>query len=206
VETHINNGGPHLGMPSSDFDVADADLSAYLTYSYEGDGWGVTWGGGGSWEVNLDGPPDVGPFEVDVNEQDFYQTGLSVTIGQFAIGAAFEYQNDVANLDAKPFVEQELDIWTAGGGVSYTHDAWVFGLQYSYREVDFVIVAPGIDEHTEIIQQRAVATVNYALGSGIRIDGEIGYSWVDLDPETSLIGEDPDYDGLEFGIGSSFTF
>jgi len=208
VETHINNGGPHLGMPASDFDVADADLSAYLTYSYEGDGWGVTLGGGGSWEVNLDGPPDIGPIEVDANAQDFYQAGLTLTVGSFAIGAAFEYENDISNIDASPFLTQELDRWVAGGGIAYTHDAWVFGLQYSYADGELSLDAPGLvdSDGFDLVQQRAVATVNYALGPGIQIDGEIGYTWSDIDPEVSLVGEDPDYDGLEFGIGSAITF
>ena len=206
AETHIDNGGPHLGMPASDFNVADADLSAYLTYTYEGDNWGLTWGGGGSWEVNLDGQ-DFGPFEVDANEQDSYQTALNVTVGQFAFGAAFEYQNDIVNIDAGVLGRQELDAWVAGGGMSYTHDAWIFGLQYSYSDQDLVVDSAFFDDGTaEIVQQRAVATVNYAMGPGINVDGEIGYTWEDIDPENSLLDEDPDYDGIEFGIGTSLTF
>jgi predicted porin len=208
AETHINGGGPHLGMPASDPDVADADLSAYLTNTYEGEGWGLTWGGGGSWEVNLDGPPDAGPLEVDANEQDFYQTGLTLTIGQFAFGAAFEYQNDISNIDAAPLFTQELDKWVAGGGIAYTHDAWVFGLQYSYSDADLSVDAPALvaSDGFELVHQRVVATANYALGPGIQIDGEIGYTWSDIDPEVSLVGVDPDYDGLEFGIGTSLAF
>ena len=59
----------------------------------------------------------------------------------------------------------------------------------------------------EQVQQRVVATVNYALGPGIAIDGEIGYTWVDLDVDGPLnVSTIDNYDALEIGIGSSLTF
>ena len=67
----------------------------------------------------------------------------------------------------------------------------------------------GFDTKTEQVQQRAVATVNYALGPGINLDGEVGYTWRDRDPGT-LDGTDEetddDYDGLELGIGTALSF
>jgi outer membrane protein OmpU len=53
--------------------------------------------------------------------------------------------------------------------------------------------------------------VNYALGPGINVDGEIGYTWVDTDLEaedfstTAPDGLD-DYDALASGIGAAITF
>jgi hypothetical protein len=49
-----------------------------------------------------------------------------------------------------------------------------------------------------------VLTANYALGPGIDIDGEVGYTWIDTDPETPDSVDD--YDGLEIGIGTAITF
>ena len=50
-----------------------------------------------------------------------------------------------------------------------------------------------------------MATVNYALGPGINLDGEVGYTWRDRDPD-SLAETDDDYDGLELGIGTAVSF
>ena len=62
------------------------------------------------------------------------------------------------------------------------------------------------DNTIEQVQQRAVATVNYALGPGINLDGEVGYTWRDRDPESGLVETDDDYDGLELGIGTALSF
>jgi predicted porin len=203
-QNHTDGVGPHLGMPGESADVADADLSAYLTYAYEGEGWGVTAGLGGSWEVSIDGVPGV-----EFNEQDFYQAGVNLSFGNFSLGVAGEYFNDVANLTAGP-LHQEIDIWVVGVGAAYTMDAWTFGLQYSHREDD-VELAVGPFEPFEAQQDRIVATAVYALGPGIQIDGELGYTWIDTDPELeNVISSVPDglddYDAFEIGIGTTITF
>jgi hypothetical protein len=56
----------------------------------------------------------------------------------------------------------------------------------------------------DFTMDRAVLTANYALGPGIDIDGEVGYTWIDTDPETP--DDVDDYDGLEIGIGTAITF
>ena len=78
-------------------------------------------------------------------------------------------------------------------------DAWTFGAQYSHQlaEVD----GGGNEDFT---MDRAVLTANYALGPGIDLDGSVGYTWVDTDPEAA--DNVDDYDGLEIGIGTAITF
>jgi predicted porin len=149
----------------------------------------------------------------NTNERDFYQAGLNLNIGNFAIGVAGEYYNDVFNDNFGGGESHELDIWVAGIGASYQMDAWTFGLQYSHREDDFDNT--GSVQNFDLQQDRVVATVNYALGPGISVDGEVGYTWVDTDPgfeDVALIvvndqgdGLD-DYDAIEFGVGTSITF
>jgi len=51
---------------------------------------------------------------------------------------------------------------------------------------------------------RAVLTANYALGPGIDLDGEVGYTWVNTDSDDADIVDN--YDGLEIGIGTAITF
>ena len=211
AETHNDGGGPHLGMPEHFLKDGRHNFSAYGTYSYEGQGWGLTAGFGGSWQGH--GEEDSGGFKT--NERDFYQTGLNLDVGNFSIGIAGEFFNDETNDDFGDLGFSELDIWTAGIGAAYRMDAWTFGLQYSHREDDLDISGSVIEDMT-FQQDRAVATVNYALGPGISIDGEIGYTWIDTDPElennpglgiTGGFGDGiDDYDAIEFGVGTSITF
>jgi outer membrane protein OmpU len=206
TERHGDGGGAHIGMPAKTFGTADpdadSDASVYLTYSYQGRNWGLTWGGGASWEMGTDSTDFI-----DFKDQDFYQTGLTVDIGRFSIGGVFEYYNDVNSFDFIGFDSgTKFDAWVAGGGIAYNYRAWTFGAQYSYREDTFRTLSNFGDNTIEQVQQRAVATVNYALGPGINLDGEVGYTWRDFDPETLFVEGDDDYDGLEFGIGTALSF
>jgi len=194
-EDHIDGVGPHLGMPTNTDEESRHNVSAYGTYSFEGDGWGLTAGAGASFEGHVEQGP--GP---DRDEQEFYQAGLNLTFGNFAVGGVFEYFNDLAEQG-----DDSVDQWVAGGGISYTMDAWTVGLQYSHldREND------GSSDTADLQQDRAVITGNYAMGPGINIDAEVGYTWVDTDPENAVNDDGfdvDDYQALEIGIGTNITF
>lgn len=202
-QDHTEEVGPHVGMPFNSDDESRHNFSTYLTYTYKGDGWGLTWGGGGSWEGHVEQAP--GPNR---DRQDFYQTGLNLTFGGFEIGGVFEYYNDALDRsgeqgDAGPTVA--LDAWVAGAGIAYTMDAWIFGAQYSHLDAD----NDGDTAVTDFTQDRAMITVIYALGPGIELDAEVAYTWADTDPEggEAADGTDVDnYDALEIGLGTTLTF
>ena len=205
-ETHGDGVGAHLGMPAKIFGTenpdADNDASVYLTYSYQGRDWGLTWGGGGSWEMGTDSTDFV-----DFEDQDFYQTGLNLDIGRLSIGGVLQYYHDLNSFNALTSdFTQDQNAWVAGGGVSYAYRAWTFGAQYSYRQDTFRQHSGAFDFKQEQVQQRAVGTINYALGPGINLDGEVGYTWRDFDPDTLFVEGDDDYDGLELGIGTAVSF
>ena len=193
-EDHIDGVGPHLGMPTNDDEESRHNVSLYGTYSFEGDGWGVTAGAGASFEGHVEQSP--GP---DRDEQEFYQAGVNVSLGNFAVGGVFEYFNDIVDQGTT-----DLDRWVAGIGAGYTYDAWSFGLQYSHLDQDSNNSATA----DEFQQDRVVLTGNYALGPGINVDGELGYTWIDTDPENGTVDatEVDDYQALEIGIGTNFTF
>ena len=199
AETHTDGAGPHTGMTTKFFGEADYDLSAYLTYAYQGPDWGVTVGGGGSFEVGQDES-----FGQHIQNQDFYQGAIVVDIDRFSIGGVFEYYHDINDTFFEGFdFSANHNAWVAGGGIAYNYNAWIFGAQYSYREDEFFGSSPDLEQ----VQQRAVATVQYTLGTGINIDGEVAYTWRDEDPENEfLFGNDDDYDGLELGIGTAISF
>ena len=186
-ETQSDGAGPHLGMSDHAAGTSRHNFSAYASYGYEGDGWGLTFGGGGSWEGHVEQVAgEARP------EQDFYQTGLVLTFGSFSVGGGFEYYNDVSD-----FVD---DAWVAGGGMSYNMDAWTIGLQGSHLEAD----EDNQGAFDGFSQSRIVLTGDYAMGPGINLDAEIGYTWSDTDSEDSEAHDD--YDSLEIGIGSYLRF
>jgi len=199
-QDHTQGVGPHIGMPTNS-DNADLsgesrhNLSAYGTYSFEGDGWGLTAGAGGSWEGHVEEVP--GP---DRDPQDFYQAGLNLTFGNFAVGGVVEYFHDLLDQG-----DNNVDEWVAGGGISYTMDAWTVGLQYSHLDRN----NDGSGDEADLTQDRAMVIGNYAMGPGINIDAELAYTWVDTDPEgaTNSDGNSiDDYQALEIGLGTNITF
>jgi outer membrane protein OmpU len=193
-ERHGDGVGPHLGMPVNADDESRHNVSGYLSYAYEGEGWGLTAGAGASFEGQVEQAP--GP---DRDEQDFYQAGLNITFENFGVGGVFEYYNDLLDQGAT-----DLDRWVAGLGAAYTLDAWTFGAQYSHLDQQSNNAA-GADEFQ---QDRVVLTGNYMLGPGINLDGELGYTWIDTDPEGGTVDatEVDDYDSFEIGIGTNITF
>ncbi len=203
AQNHTEGAGPHVGMPFNSDGESRHNASVYLTYTYEGDGWGATWGGGGSWEGHVE--PGPGP---DRKRQDFYQTGLNFTFGDFAVGGVFEYYNHALDRDSDktgvvPAVA--VDAWVAGVGVAYTLDAWVIGAQYSHLDAD----NHASSSIPDFSQDRAMITAAYALGPGIELDGEVAYTWTDTDPENAKTAdgiEIDDYDALELGLGTTLTF
>jgi outer membrane protein OmpU len=182
--------GPHVGMPINEDGESRNNVSTYATYQYVGKGWGLTAGGGGSFEGHVEQEP--GP---DRREQQFYQAGLNLTFGAFAIGGVFEYYNDLLS-----FKGSDTDAWVGGGGIAYSVGDWILGLQYSHQRAE-TDTAGGDADFT---MDRAVITANYALAPGINIDGETAYTWLDTDPE-SAHGVD-DYDAVEIAVGTAITF
>ena len=201
AQDQTEDGGPHIGMPFNNPDESRHNFSVYLTYTYEGEGWGVTWGGGGSWEGQVE--PAPGPNR---SRQDFYQTGLNFTFGDFSVGGVFEYYNDVLDRtssegDAGSPIAS--DAWVAGLGAAYTIDAWTIGAQYSHLDINLE------GEVSDYTQDRAMLIGAYNLGPGIVLDGEIAYTWADSDPEGGETADGTnvdDYEALEIGLGTSLTF
>jgi predicted porin len=192
--TTADGVGPHVGMPTNEDGESRHNLSAYGTYTYEGDGWGLTAGAGGSWEGHVE--QQAGP---DRNEQSDYQAGLNLSFGNFGVGGVFEYYKNIVDQGST-----DLDRWVAGIGAGYTIDAWSLGVQYSHLDQDSNNSATA----DEFQQDRVVLTGNYAMGPGINVDGELGYTWIDTDPESGTVGgtDVDDYNAFEIGIGTNFTF
>ena len=198
-ESHVQTGGPHVGMPANNDGESRHNLSLYATYAYEGEGWGVTAGAGAGFEGHVEQQSGA-----DRKESDYYQAGLNLSLGNFGIGVVGEYFNDINSREAfgaDPAIDR--DGWAVGIGAAYTMDSFTIGAQYSHGENTLERSEGGDD--SEATLDRIVLTGNYALGPGIKIDGELGYSWQDTEGED--FGEENDnYDSFEIGIGTAFTF
>ena len=198
-EDHVDKVGPHTGMPTNVDGASRHNVSVYGVYTYEAEDWNIQLGAGGSWEGNVE-KTDGGPNR---EESEFYQTGILVGIGNFSVGASFNYFNDddlfVPTLENGDVV---ADRWVLGVGAAYTMEEWTFGIGYSINDAD--IDNEGGDD-SDFRLQRTALTVNYNLGPGIDLDGEIAYTWQDVSgPDFDESADD--YDAVEIGMGTAITF
>ncbi|HVY99208.1 MAG TPA: hypothetical protein VHA35_06900, partial [Dongiaceae bacterium] len=162
----------------------------YATYDYAGDGWGVDWGGGVSHQFAFDHTAGGN----DGRSTD-YQTGLNVNFGGFGIGVVTEY---FANGGT------DNNAWIIGGGLSYGVDAWTVGLQGSHGYYQ-ASVANGATNGGHSTLNRIIATGSYALGPGVTLDAELGYTWF----HDTGAAADPSldsYHAFDVQLGSALTF
>ena len=193
AEDYTQTGVNGSGTPSNPDGTAHHSFAAYATYSYAGDGWGVDWGGGGSWQ---------GKFNHTEGGNDgtsqAYQSGLNLTFGNFGIGGVMEYFNTGGN---------DNNAWVAGGGLSYGVDAWTVGLQGSHGHYDGAGPAlsfagnPGGSRNLN----RVILTGNYALGPGVDLDAELGYVWFN-DSGDAADNDTDGYHAVSVAVGSKLTF
>jgi hypothetical protein len=183
-----------IGMPRSADAQASDDVLLYGSYSLEGDGWGLTAGAGAAFEGQVEQQAILGG-----EEHERYQAGVNVMFGNVAVGGVFEYFKAI--IDRGP---TDLDRWVAGAGIAYSLEDWTFGAQYSRldQESSNPVVADDLQ------QDRVTLTGNYELGPGIDIDGQVGYTWIETDPDSGAANsiDADDYPALEIGIGTNFTF
>ncbi len=180
------------GTPPIFDGTATHNYSAYLTYSYTGDSWGIDWGGG------------FGRFGKinDCEGTDFckisttYQTALTLTFGNFGIGAIGEFYSNGG---------EDNDAWIAGGGASYGVDAWTVGIQGSHGHFNAAQGGNGDGGHDTL--NRVIVTGSYELGPGVLLDAELGYTWFHDTSDIADADEQIDsYSAFDVGIGSKFTF
>jgi predicted porin len=190
AETYGQTGVNGAGTPTHPSGTAHHNFAAYATYSYAGDGWGVDWGGGGSWQGKFN-QANGGNDGTSSN----YQTALTVTFGGFAVGGIFEfYQNGGDDNDA----------WVAGGGASYGVDAWTVGIQGSHGRYDATNSGGGNGDNGHDTLNRVILTGSYEMGPGVLLDAELGYTW--YHDTAAPNGPTDKYSAFDVGIGSRFTF
>jgi predicted porin len=190
AEDYTQAGVNGAGTPVIADGTSAHNFGAYITYSYAGEGWGVDFGGGGSWQGKQNGTPGVSDGRTTT-----YQTALNVTFGGFAVGGIFEfYENGGGDNDA----------WIAGGGASYGIDAWTVGIQGSHGNYN-QSTSSGQNGGGNDTNNRIILTGSYEMGPGVLLDAELGYTWFD-DSGPAATNANDDYSAFDIGIGSKFTF
>jgi hypothetical protein len=108
------------------------------------------------------------------NKAAWYQGGVQVGLGRFAVGASGAFYQNYAQ--AGFFAQGAFpsdDAWVATVGGSYTIDAWSFGLQGMYSQWDY-----GGGTIFSGTEDAWGASLNgaYALGPGISLEAQLAYT------------------------------
>ena len=194
AEMYTQTGVNGSGTPTNPAGTAHQVFDAYALYTYKGDGWGINWGGGGSWQAAFN--EGTGGNNHSGGKASAYQTDLNVSIGHFALGGVFEYR-DIGG--------EENNMWTAGAGAAYTMDAWKFGVQYSHGWYDSFFSTRGNGENGHQRMDHVIANVAYSVGPGIVVDGSLGYTWY-RDTADAKPNETNAYQAFSVALGTALTF
>jgi len=149
-------------------------LSVGVDYTHDFGGWNLTAGGGGEWAFTQYTPAGGNTN----NKPSWYQAGLQIGIGHFAIGASGAYYVNYAHAGyAATTASSSDDGWVVSGGGSYTIDAWSFGLKgvygsYQQSLSSFGGPPSGSDEKLWGVSVNSA----YALGPGIAVEGQVAYT------------------------------
>ena len=173
--------GTDVTAPGSG-DTGNNILSVAADYIHDFDGIEVTLGGGAEWAFTQ----YTSAGGTSGNKPAWYQGGLQVDFGHFAVGFSGAYYQNYLHDDysAANTASSGDDGWVVAVGGSYTIDAWSFGLQGvygSYQQNASVILAtsaPGISADNEKLWGVSLNT-SYALGPGITLEGQIAYTNAD---------------------------
>ena len=184
--------GPTTGT-GSNFGPNRNIAAGYLSYNHSFGGFNLTAGGGAEYYFE---PADGGGG----NQPAFYQAGLQVGFGRFAVGASGEYYQNYKRTLADPSagVAGNADGWLATVGASYAIDAWTIGLEGAHGNFQTDKIS-NVDTYNSVSLQGT-----YKLGPGIRLEAEAAYFWYHDDQHTN--GLNATDNSASIGLGSYITF
>ncbi len=209
-ENTCDGVGAHLGMPAKDASARTDPMPTATRRSisptrYQGDDWGLTWGGGASWEMGTDDSTEFTDFE----DQDFYQTGAErrISAGSRSAACSSISTTSTASNSHRLRRRHDLNAWVAGGGIAY-----------AYRCLDLrraILLPPGHLAH-HFLRLRHQDRAGAAARGGdrqlcarprhqSRWRGRL-YLARPRSRRRRPFETDDDYDGLEFGIGTAVSF
>jgi hypothetical protein len=162
------------------------NLSLAGTFKHTFSGITLLAGGGGTLSFDKEANPN------NVDDARGYNGYAQVAFGGFTVGAATELRRNFGDTGA--------DQWVYGAGGTYNWDTWTVGLGWTHGDYEKVIGENGVGPFNADHDIYS-ATVSYALGPGIFVDGVLEYS-----DYGSHDAAGPDYQGFAAGLGTLITF
>ena len=187
--------GPATGTGATDGVLRNLVSGAF---EYRHDFGAVSLLAGAGFEYGL-GPAEPGPRPA------YYRAGLQLGFDRFKVGASGELWENYgvsgrANADSATPIDNGSDAWMATAGASYALDAWTIGLQYAHGA--FQTAKHATDQYNAVSLQ-----ATYALGAGIRLEGEVAYFWYNEDKvAASSTTSSATSRSASIGIGTYATF
>jgi outer membrane protein OmpU len=165
-------------------------LSVGADYSHSFGGWSVTAGGGGEWAFTQ--YTAAGATAPKGQRASWYQGGVQVGFGHVVGGVSGAYYANYPHAGYPATTASPSDDgWVLSAGVSYTIDAWSFGLQGvygSYGQSALAILGtspPGA--HVDREQLWGISLNGaYALGPGISLEAQLAYTEADYGNVSAL--------------------
>lgn len=186
-QTGVNGPGTPIDLDGT----AHHSFTVYGTYHYAGEGWGLDWGGGGSWQAGFnrsDTRNDAGSSR--------YQTAANISIDGFSIGSVFEYF-DTGGVDN--------NAWVIGGGAAYGEDTWTLGIQASHGRYNGLNLGFAGDPGGRRNLNQVILTGLYRVSPGVTLDAQASYTWY-RDSGDAAADDRDRYHALGFAVGSAFDF
>jgi hypothetical protein len=201
-------------------------LSIGFDYSHDFGSWNLTAGGGGEWAFTLYTPAGGN----NTNKPSWYQGGLQVGFGHFAVGFSGAYYMNYSHAGyAATTAGADADGYVVTVGGSYTIDAWSFGLQGLFGHYNQGDVTVGNALSSSLGVPISVSNVDpekfwgaslngaYALGPGISLEGQVAWTEANYGsaqtatgfsiPVPEIVGVDATtVHSWEFDLGTAINF
>jgi len=173
-------------------------LSVGVDYVHDFGGWNLTAGGGGEWALTQYTPAGANTN----NKASWYQAGLQVGIGHWALGASGAYYVNYQEAGyAATTASPSDDGWVATAGVSYSLAGVAVGVQGMYSQWGQIGAS---DEKVWGVSLNS----SYAYGPGISLEAQFAYTAANYGGEalapffTGL----PPVHALEVDLGTAINF
>ena len=173
-------------------------LSVGVDYVHDFGGWNLTAGGGGEWALTQYTPAGGNTN----NKASWYQAGLQVGIGHWALGASGAYYVNYQEAGyAATTASPSDDGWVATAGVSYSLAGVAVGVQGMYSQWGQIGAS---DEKIWGVSLNS----SYAYGPGISLEAQFAYTAANYGGEalapffTGL----PPVHALEVDLGTAINF
>lgn len=199
--------GVAVSATLDDYDEGDPVLGIGARYTWEGDGFGVTFGGGYQWVDSLGDRGLAGALLTRGLIGDEFGVSIWGLSADVAFGA-FHFIIDYAEMSYEDAIADSGSHW--GVALGYDWDEWVFAINYGIAE-DFIEIDTSGD--TDIFTlgdaEGFALTANYNLGGGASLQAGIAHNTdtplvYDNATDRFVLGDEESFVSYSFGVSMRF--